>query len=151
MKEELGRKIDDLISERVKVENQELKEKIDKQYRLLVDQYDRIDNQLNNLIERQTASKNMKGRIQQIFDILGKNKLTPDMLTRDIVDLFFYKIFVTEDAKLVFVIDATHTIKLNELIENREKIVEADPIYVGETIDRYSRFKNLVKYKVILV
>lgn len=151
MKEELGRKIDDLISERVKVENQELKEKIDKQYRLLVDQYDRIDNQLNNLIERQTASKNMKGRIQQIFDILGKNKLTPDMLTRDIVDLFFYKIFVTEDANLVFVIDATHTIKLNELIENREKIVEADPIYVGETIDRYSRFKNLVKYKVILV
>lgn len=151
MKEELGRKIDDLISERVKVENQELKEKIDKQYRLLVDQYDRIDNQLNNLIERQTASKNMKERIQQIFDILGKNKLTPDMLTRDIVDLFFYKIFVTEDANLVFVIDATHTIKLNELIENREKIVEADPIYVGETIDRYSRFKNLVKYKVILV
>ena len=107
MKEELGRKIDDLISERVKVENQELKEKIDKQYRLLVDQYDRIDNQLNNLIERQTASKNTKGRIQQIFDILGKNKLTPDMLTRDIVDLFFYKIFVTEDANLVFVIDAT--------------------------------------------
>lgn len=47
--------------------------------------------------------------------------------------------------------NATHTIKLNELIENREKIVATDPIYVGEMIDRYSRFKNLVKYKAILV
>lgn len=151
IKEGLSKKIDDLISERVKLDNQELKEKIDKQYKLLVDRYERTDAQLTNLNERHIASQKVKVRMQDVFDILGKNKMTPEMLTREIVDLFFYKIFVTADAELIFVIDATHTIKLDELVENREDIIESDPIYSGEMIDHYSRFKTIVRYKVVLV
>lgn len=151
IKEDLSKKIDDLIAERVKLNSQELKEKIDKQYRLLVDQYDRVDNQLTNLIERQNASLSVKSRMQKMLEILGKNKITPDMLNREIIDLFFFKIFVTDKAELIFVVDATHSIKLSELIENRDEIAKNESFYSGEMRDRYSRFKNLVKYKVILV
>jgi hypothetical protein len=84
-------------------------------------------------------------------EILGSNKLTPDMLTREIIDLFFFKIFVTDKAELVFVIDSTRTLKLSELIENRETIINSDAIYSGEMIDNYSRFKRPVKYKVVTV
>ena len=151
LKENLSKKIDELMKERVKLTSQDLKSKIDKQYKILIDQYERVENQLSNLIERQSASLNVKNRLQKMFDILGKNKMTPEMLTREIVDLFFYKIFVTDTAELVFVIDVTHSLSLKNLIENRDEVVKGDSIYNGEMIDSYSRFKNLIKYKVVLV
>jgi len=86
-----------------------------------------------------------------MHEILGANKLTSEMLTRQIVDLFFYQIFVNDTGELIFVIDSTHTLKHDELIQNRKNIANYEPIYTGEMIDKYSRFKNLVKYKVVLV
>ncbi len=151
IKEDLSKKIDELLEERIHLTSPELKAKIDKQYLQLVNQFERVENQLLNLNERQAASLNVKNRLQKMREILGSNKLTPDMLTREIIDLFFFKIFVTDKAELVFVIDSTRTLKLSELIENRETIINSDAIYSGEMIDNYSRFKRPVKYKVVTV
>ena len=151
IKDDLNKKIDELMAERIRLTSPELKSKIDKQYRQLIDQFERVDNQLINLNARQTASLNVKNRLQKMHEILGANKLTSEMLTRQIVDLFFYQIFVNDTGELIFVIDSTHTLKHDELIQNRKNIANYEPIYTGEMIDKYSRFKNLVKYKVVLV
>ena len=123
----MSKKIDELLEERIHLTSPELKAKIDKQYLQLVNQFERVENQLLNLNERQAASLNVKNRLQKMREILGSNKLTPDMLTREIIDLFFFKIFVTDKAELVFVIDSTRTLKLSELIENRETIIDLTP------------------------
>lgn len=150
IKDDLSLKIDKVIEERNSVTSNALKEKLNSQLKVLIEQYERTETQLANIAERISESSNSKERLNKVLSILGKNKVTPDMLTRDIVDVFFYKIFV-KDFELVFVIDATHTKDLKELIADRENIFNYDPILTGEEKDNQSRFKTTIKYKVVLV
>ena len=89
--------------------------------------------------------------MDKMLAVLNKKKVTPDMLTREMVDVFFYKIFVSTSSELTFVIDTSHTLTLEKLIEKREEIANYESIYSSEKADRESRFKNIVKYKVVLV
>ena len=150
-KEEVSRKIDEVSKERSLLATQDLKERNDKIYKKLLEQQERIDNQLKNIVEREITTSDVKDRLRKMLDILGKNKITPDMLTREIVDLFFYKIFVVTPNELVFVVDMSRSLSLHELIEEREIVVQGETIYRGEEIDYDSRFKNLIKYRVVLV
>lgn len=52
---------------------------------------------------------------------------------------------------LEFVIDTSHTLTLEKLIEKKEEIANYESIYSSEKADMESRFKNIVKYKVVLV
>ena len=117
----------------------------------MLDKYERIDNELAYLARREIVALNSKSRMDKMLCVLGKNKLTPDMLTREIVDVFFAKIFVSTSAELIFVIDATHSLSLDKLFEKRDEIAKYKPIYNSETTDEQSRFKPLIKYKVVLV
>ena len=128
-----------------------LKEKIDKKYQQLLDQYEHIDNELTYLTQREIVANNSKSRMDKMLAVLNKKKVTPDMLTREMVDVFFYKIFVSTSSELTFVIDTSHTLTLEKLIEKREEIANYESIYSSEKADRESRFKNIVKYKVVLV
>lgn len=151
IRESLIGKIDRILKDRIEVENTELKVKIDKQYHQLLDQYEGIDAELNIVIKRETTSMNAKKRLEKMLAILGKKAITPNMLTRETVDVFFYKIFVAPDNELIFVIDTTKSINGDELIAKRQEISHYDPIYKSEKIDTYSRFKPTIKYKVVLV
>lgn len=151
IKEDLSEKIDVLMTERLEAKNMELKEIIDKKYQQLLDKYERIDNELAYLSQREIIALNSKSRMDKMLNVLGKNKLTPDMLTREMVDVFFSKIFVSTSAELTFVIDASHSLSLEKIIEKREEIANYESIYNSEAIDEQSRFKNLVKYKVVLI
>ncbi len=151
IKEDLSEKIDVLMVERLDAKNLELKEKIDKKYQQLLDQYEHIDNELAYLTQREIVANNSKSRMDKMLAVLNKNKVTPDMLTREMVDVFFYKIFVSTSSELTFVIDTSHTLTLEKLIEKREEIANYESIYSSEKADRESRFKNIVKYKVVLV
>ena len=151
IRESLIGKIDRILKDRIEVENTELKVKIDEQYHQLLDQYEGIDATLNSVIKRETTSMNAKNRLEKMLAILGKKAITPNMLTREMVDVVFYKIFVAPDNELIFVIDTTKSINGDELIAKRQEIAHYDPIYKSEKIDTYSRFKPTIKYKVVLV
>ena len=89
--------------------------------------------------------------MQKILSVLKNNKITPEMLTREMVDVFFYKIFVTTSQELIFTINASHNLTTEELIEKRDEVINYDSIYESEIRDMHSRFKTLIKYKVVLV
>ena len=84
------------MTERLEAKNMELKEIIDKKYQQLLDKYECIDNELAYLSQREIIALNSKSRMDKMLNVLGKNKLTPDMLTREMVDVFFSKILVSK-------------------------------------------------------
>jgi hypothetical protein len=86
-----------------------------------------------------------------MLEMLSKDKLTPDMLTKDIVSAFFYRIFVTGKNEIVFVINATRTMDLKTLIADRENVISLDPIYESEVEKPDPIKKAKLKYKVVII
>jgi hypothetical protein len=65
--------------------------------------------------------------MQKILSVVKNNKITPEMLTREMVDVFFYKIFATTSQELIFTINASHNLTTEELIEKKMRLLIMTP------------------------
>lgn len=148
---DLSRRMDDLALQRLKAEGIDTKKIIDDHWDSLRIQYSQLDMRLKAVEEREINSENAKDRMDKMLNILDQKKLTPEMLTRDIIQAFFYRIIVTGKNELVFVINATHTMDLKAFVEARSKIVALKPIYQSEIEGPDPIKKAKMKFRVVTI
>ena len=90
-------------------------------------------------------------RLDKMMEVLKKKEITPEMLTKEMLDVFVYRIIVIDDRNLVFVINTTNSMTLLELRDKRHDIVEKPAIY-SNSIRGYDPIKLVtLKYKVVAV
>lgn len=117
----------------------------------LYDQYTMLTNEINALKEREEGSKNNQARLMLMTNQLKKAKLTPNMLTREIIESFIYRIIVIDHDNFVFVIDATHMMSVEELVKQRHNIVERESVYTSSITGLDPLRKKTINYKVVVI
>ena len=151
LKENIGKEIDDLLARRPLVETLEEKKEIDSKYTTLVDRYKKLDNEILVLKDREKRVVSSQERLKKMTEVLKKKELTPDMLTKEMLDIFIYRIIAVDDRNLVFVINSTNSVTIEDLVRQRFEIAERQPIYKNSFKD-YDPIKYVhLKYKVVLV
>ena len=73
------------------------------------------------------------------------------MITKEVIEAFIYKIIAVDDENLVFVIDTTHTLSIENLVDQRFDIVNKDPIYASSITGLDPLKKKTIKYKAAVV
>ena len=73
------------------------------------------------------------------------------MITKDIMDVFIYKIIAIDRNNIVFVIDSTHTMTIDKLIEKRKEVAAKQGIYSHIIGLRDPKRLMKLSYKVVLV
>jgi len=114
----------------------------------------RITRHLYHLIEsdeRKMNSLSNQERIDKMMKMISKKKITIDMLNSEMVNAFFNMIFLTGKNEPVFVINATHAMKYDEVIANRQSIIKKDAIYENEITEPDQVKRSTIKYKVVLI
>ena len=117
----------------------------------MFDQYTMLTEEINALKEREEGAKANQERLTLMTNQLKKAKFTPDMLTREIIESFIYKIIAIDHDNFVFVIDATHRMSVEELIEQRHKIIEKESIYTSSITGLDPLRKKTITYKVVVI
>ncbi len=151
VKRRLGEEMERLDEQRHNEPIIELKELIDVKRDRVRDQYKAIINDIKALQEQEDNSKGNKDRLDKMLAMLENKKLTPDMVTKEIVEAFIYRIIAIDDENLVFVIDTTHTLSVENLVNQRHEIIKKDPIYSSSITGLDPIKKKTIKYKAVIV
>ena len=75
----------------------------------------------------------------------------PEMITKDMLDVFLYRIIVLSRNDIVFTINASRTMSLEDLRKKRKEVAERKPIYENTTNLRGTKKKFSLHYTVVLV
>lgn len=124
VKRRLGEEMERLDEERRNEPVIELKELIDVKRDRVRDQYKAIINDIKALQEQEDDSQGNKERLDKMLSFLNNKKLTPDMLTKDIIEAFIYRIIAIDEGNLVFIIDTSHKVSVEALIDQRYEIIK---------------------------
>ena len=151
VKRRLGEEMERLDEQRHNEPIIELKELIDVKRDRVRDQYKAIINDIKALQEQEDNSKGNKDRLDKMLAMLKNKKLTPDMITKEIVEAFIYRIIAIDDENLVFVIDTTHTVSVENLVNQRHEIIKKDPIYSSSITGLDPIKKKTIKYKAVII
>ena len=151
IKRRLGEEMERLDEERRNEPVIELKELIDIRRDRIRDQYKAIINDIKALQEQEDDSQGNKERLDKMLSLLNNKKLTPDMLTKEIIEAFIYRIIAIDEGNLVFVVDTSHKVSVEELIDKRYEIIKKDPIYQSQITGLDPIKKKTINYKAIIV
>ena len=150
-KDELEKTINLLLSERANATNLETRKLLDKQYVDACNEYGVVQNELKVLQDRQESEIDIAARYKKIKTLINGKQVTPDMITKDMLDVFLYRIIVVGRNDIVITINATKTMPLEELRKKRKEIVNRKPIYENTIKMRDPRKMAKIHYKVVLV
>ena len=103
------------------------------------------------LREKQAENLNSSERLKVIKEMLGSKTITRDMITKEMMDVFLYRIIVMNKCEIIITINTTNTITLEEFRQKRQEIAAKTPI-IDKTFTIKPRKKRMtLRYKVVLV
>ena len=86
-----------------------------------------------------------------MLKILGEKEVTYQMITKEMLDVFMYRIIAIDRTHVVVVIDGTNTVKLEELRARRKEIAVLEPIYSNTIVAKDPKKKATLSYKVVVI
>lgn len=92
-----------------------------------------------------------KDRLDKMLAMLNNKKLTLDMITKEIVEAFIYRIIAIDDENLAFIIDTTHKLSVEDLVDQRHEIIKKDSIYSSSITGLDPIKKKTIRYKAVIV
>ena len=129
----------------------EIKMKLDEKYATLVEEFKSISREVDMLREKQAENLNSSERLKVIKEMLGSKTITRDMITKEMMDVFLYRIIVMNKREIIITINTTNTITLEEFRKKRQEIATKTPI-IDKTFTIKPRKKRMtLRYKVVLV
>ena len=150
-KDEIDKNIDFLLNERMSAGSFEIKMKLDEKYATLVEEFKSISREVDMLREKQAENLNSSERLKVIKEMLGSKTITRDMITKEMMDVFLYRIIVMNKREIIITINTTNTITLEEFRQKRQEIAAKTPI-IDKTFTIKPRKKRMtLRYKVVLV
>lgn len=128
-----------------------MKALFDEQYLKACNEYKLLGKELEALQEKEGNEIDIASRYKKIQSLIAGNQVTPEMINKDILDVFLYRIIVISRDEVVFTINASHTMPLEMLRQKRKEVAEREPIYKGTTKCKGLRKTFKLHYKVVLV
>lgn len=124
---------------------------IDKKYHDKLNEYRLVSDKIKTLTAAKAVAIDVEQRLATMESILSKRKITPAMITPEIMDAFIYRVIIAGKHEIYFLIDINHNYSLKEVKQLRRKIVEMKPIYSNKVeLARKFRDEHLT-YKVIAI
>lgn len=113
--------------------------------------YHNLENQINDLLNKNSAAEVAKHRLLNMGKSIKGEKLTPETLTKPIVQTCIESIIVVDKHNIVFVLPNNEKANYELIKERRAKLVEQSPVLEGNiTYPRRFRPEHL-HYKVVLM
>ena len=150
-KVELENTISLLMEERANAVDINMKALFDEQYLKACNEYKLLGKELEELQEKEGNEIDIASRYKKIQSLIAGNQVTPEMINKDILDVFLYRIIVLNRNEVVFTINASHTMPLETLRQKRKEVAEREPIYQGTTKCKGLRKTFKLHYKVVIV
>ena len=150
-KSQLNGDIDFLLKERAAANTVEMRKTLDTRYQDLVNDYQNIVAEIQRVQDKTVLRKETEVRLSKMIDILKGKEITYKMLTKEMMDCFFYRIIAVDKHEIVVTIDASNKITLDKFRESRQAIAALPSI-----LDGYIKCKDPFKtqtlaYKVVVL
>lgn len=124
---------------------------LDKQYKERINEYKDLEAKIHELQVKEQNAKLAIVRLEEMKKVLAMDIITPDLLTKEIVEAFIKKIIVVDKTTIVMVIDSTGEIEHKAIKEMRKEIANQEPILTKEILlERHYRPERLT-YKVVMI
>ena len=150
-RDELEKTINLLLEDRANAQDLTMRKFFDVKYVDACNEYGLIGKELEVLREKEENEIDLSTRYKKIQALIAGKKITPDMITKDMLDVFLYRIIVLGRNEIVFTVNATRTMGLEELRRKRKSVVEKTPIY-NHTVQLKGTKKTFkLHYKVVVV
>ena len=149
-KTELNSNIDYVLKERMNADG-DVRKTLEQRYQDLVNDYQNICDAIQRIQDKESNKQAIKNRLDQMLKILGTKEVTYDMITKEMLDVFMYRMIAVDRTHVVVVIDGTNTVKLEELRERRKEIAALEPIYSNTITARNPKMKATISYKVVVI
>lgn len=124
---------------------------LDKKYRDKINEYKLVSEKIKVLAANKANATDINERLSIMEGILKEKKITPDMITSEVMDSFVYSVIIVNKEEMYFVIDINHTYSLKEIKAKRKEVLKLPVIHEGKVkLDR--RFKDeKMNYKVVVI
>lgn len=149
-KTELNNNIDFVLKERMNASG-DVRKTLELRYQDLVNDYQNICDAIQKIQDRENDKVLIKQRLDAMLKILGGKEVTYEMITKEMLDVFMYRIIAIDRTHIVVVIDGTNTVKLEELRERRQEIAKLEPIFQSTIVAKDPRKKATLHYKVVVI
>ena len=124
---------------------------IEKQYRERIVTYHGLENQINDFLNKNRDAELAKHRLLNMGKSIKGEKLTPEILTKPIVQTCIESIIVVDKHNIVFVLPNNEKANYELIKERRVKLVEHTPVLESNiTYPRRFRPEHL-HFKVVLM
>ena len=148
---DLEKEITAILSQKAVATTSEEQFILDKSYRAKLEEYKGLDNQIAEALDKQKEADYAKQRIETIKSILNTDSITPELITKQIIDAFIAKVIIIDRQHIVIVIRVTEGLGNDYIKEHRYEIIDNDPILTGQVhLDRRFKPEDL-EYKVVLI
>ena len=148
---QIDKEIDIIFSQKASAATENEVVLLDRKYRAKIEEYKAINNQIEELEIKQRDSNFNVLRLEEMKKTLSIEELTPDLITKQIIDTFISKIIVIKREEIVIVINGPTQADAKYLKEHRKTIVNNKPLLQGDIdLDRPFRPEHL-HYKVVML
>ena len=128
-----------------------MKSLLDSNYLEVCNEYKLLSKEVEELEAKEECELDIASRYKKIKELIGEQKVTPEMITKDMLDVFLYRIIAISRNDIVFTINASRTMSLEDLRKKRKEVAGRTPIYENTTNLRGTRKKFRLHYSVVLV
>ena len=149
-KTDLNNNIDFVLKERMNATG-DIRRTLEQRYQDLVNDYQNVCDAIQRIQDRENDKIATKKRLDEMLKILGEKEVTYQMITKEMLDVFMYRIIAIDRTHVVVVIDGTNTVKLEELRARRKEIAALEPIYSNTIVAKDPKKKATLSYKVVVI
>ena len=123
---------------------------LDRKYRNNLNEYTHIEEEINILKKKQDDANAANIRLGKMKEVLDKEEVTPEMLTKTIVSTFIQNILMVDKHHIVVVIATAKNGSNKEISAHREEIIKLEPLFKNP-MNLERRFRpEKVHYKVVV-
>ena len=124
---------------------------LDRRYRELINEFHEAEKKLKLANLRQQSSVEAQTRLQNIREILKSEQITPELLSKQVLQACIFRIVLIDREHIVFVLSTGDVDKERSFSKERKTIINNEPILTGTVkLDRHFRPETL-EYKVVLL
>ena len=148
---QIDKEIDLIFSQKAIASTDDERVMLDRKYRAKIEEYKGITNQIEELQIKQKNNEYNVLRLEEMKKALSIKELTPELLTKQIVDAFIAKVIIINRKEIVICLNGNNQFDAKYIKENRKAIVKQKSILDGEVdLPRPFRPEHL-HYKVVLL
>lgn len=148
---QIDKEIDLIFSQKAIASTDDERVMLDRKYRAKIEEYKGITNQIEELQIKQKNNEYNVLRLEEMKKALSIKELTPELLTKQIVDAFIAKVIIINRKEIVICLNGNNQFDAKYIKENRKAIVKQKSILDGE-VDLPRPFRpEYLHYKVVLL